>query len=350
MTLGSTARHRPARADQRLRIGLAALALAWAGVYWLNEHLWTWLFGALGLDLTRPAPGAVHFFLYDTAKVLLLLVGMIFVIGLVRTTIRPETVREYLQGKPLVVALALAALFGAITPFCSCSSIPLFIGLVAAGIPLSVALTFLIASPLVNEVAVVMLGQSFGWGLTAVYVASGLGLAMVLGGVYSRLDLEDQVADFVRATPTARLQARSAHPTFEERVTAAREETAQIVGRVWKWVIVGVGVGAAIHGWVPADLLAEYAGPDDPFAVPIVTALGIPLYANAAGVIPIAEALWAKGMGAGTVLVFMMATVALSLPEFILLKQVLKPRLLALFFGSVAAGIMLIGFAVNALF
>ena len=329
---------------------VALLAGVWVGSYWLNEHLWTWLFDRLGLDPAHRIPGAAQFFLYDTAKVLLLLVGMIFVIGVFRTTVRPESVRAYLQGKPLVAALALAALFGAITPFCSCSSIPLFIGFVAAGIPLSVTLTFLIASPLVNEVAVVMLSQSFGWALTATYVGSGLGLAMLLGAFFSRLNLEDQIADFVRSTPTARLQGHAGRPTLDERFAAAREETADIVGRVWKWVVVGVAIGAFIHGWVPTELLATYAGPDNPLAVPVVTLLGIPLYSNAAGVIPIAEALWAKGMGTGTVLSFMMATVALSLPEFVLLKQILKPRLLALYFGSVAAGIMVIGLLVNVWF
>ncbi len=334
--------------SRRTVVGLLALAAGWSALYTANEHVWTWAFDGLGLDREARIPGAVHFFLYDTAKVLLLLVGMIFLIGMIRTAIRPETVRTYLLGKPLPVALGLAALFGAITPFCSCSSIPLFIGFVAAGIPLSVTLTFLIASPLVNEVAVVMLGQSFGWAITTAYVGSGLALAIALGAIYSRLDLDDQVADFVRTTPTAQLQHLGRRPTVGERVRAAREETHEIVGRVWKWVLLGVAIGAGIHGWVPADFLASYAGRDNPFAVVVVTAFGIPLYSNAAGVIPIAEALWTKGMATGTVLSFMMATVALSLPEFILLKQVLKARLLAIYFGSVAAGIILMGFVINA--
>lgn len=335
--------------EWRLLAALAGAGALWAAAYALNERLWTALFeDVLGLDLADRVPGAAHFFLYDSAKVLLLLVGMVFLIGMLRTTIRPESVRSYLHGKPLPVALVLAALFGAITPFCSCSSIPLFIGFVAAGVPLSVTLTFLIASPMVNEVAVILLGQTFGWGLTSAYVVSGLALAVVLGAIFARLDLEDQVADFVRETPTARLHVAGHRPSLRERVTAAREETAQIVGRVWRWVLIGVGVGAGIHGWVPAEFLASYAGPDNPLAVPVVTALGVPLYANAAGVVPIAEALAAKGMATGTVLSFMMATVALSLPEFVLLKQVLKPRLLALFFGSVAVGIMAIGIGFNA--
>ena len=184
-------------------------------------------------------------------------------------------------------------------------------------------------------------------GLTTAYVVSGLALAVVLGALFSRLDLDDQVADFVRDTPTARLHVAGHRPSLRDRVTAAREETAQIVGRVWKWVLVGVAVGAVIHGWVPAEFLADYAGPDNPLAVQIVTALGVPLYANAAGVVPIAEALAAKGMATGTVLSFMMATVDLSLPEFVLLRQVLKPRLLTLFFVSVARGIMAIGIGFN---
>ncbi|MBW3083951.1 hypothetical protein KEM60_00134 [Austwickia sp. TVS 96-490-7B] len=340
---------KPTTTRSGLAVQLLLVAAAWVLLYALNEQLWTWLFVDLaGLNLADRLSGALHFFLYDSSKVLLLLLGMIFVIGMLRTAIRPESVRTWLHGRSLPMALILAALFGAITPFCSCSSIPLFIGFVAAGVPLAVTLTFLIASPLVNEVAVILLGQTFGWGLTTAYVVSGLGLAIILGAMFSRLDLDDQVADFVRDTPTARLHATGHRPTLAERVAAAREETNQIVGRVWMWVFIGVAVGALIHGWVPADFLTTYAGPGNPLAVPVVTALGVPLYANAAGVVPIAEALYAKGMAPGTVLSFMMATVALSLPEFVLLKQVLKPRLLALFFGSVAMGIMVIGVGFNA--
>ena len=336
------------RSTRALIAALAGAAVVWAGLYSLNEILWDALFErALGLDLTRRVPGAVHFFLYDTSKILLLLVGMIFVIGMVRTTLRPERVRAFLEGKPLWLSLVLAALFGAITPFCSCSSIPLFIGFVGAGIPLAVTLTFLIASPLVNEVAVVLLADTFGIPNTIAYVVAGLTAAVALGFFYSRLKLDQLVADFVFKTPVAVLNADGHRPTLHERVEAALEETRYIVGRVWKWILVGVGVGAVIHGWVPTDFFATYAGADNPFAVVLATLAGVPLYANAAGVIPIAEALWTKGMALGTVMSFMMATVALSLPEFILLKQVLKPKLLALFFGSVSIAIMAIGFGFN---
>ncbi|MST50230.1 permease [Mobiluncus porci] len=329
---------------------LTVAALIWAGLYWLNENLWNWIFAGLGLDTSEHIPGAVHFFFYDSAKVLLLLVGMIFVIGLFRTALNAERVRDYLLGKPLALALVLAAALGAVTPFCSCSSIPLFIGFVAAGVPLGVTLTFLLASPLVNEVAVVMLAQSFGWQVTLAYVASGLLMAILLGALFTRLQLENQVKDFVRNTPVAKLQAEGGTITLARRIDAAQGETREIVGRVWKWVLVGVGIGALIHGWVPADWLAAHAGRDNPLAVVLVTALGVPLYSNAAGVIPIAEALWAKGMATGTVLAFMMGTVALSFPEFILLKQVLKPKLLAIFFGSAAVSIMLLGFLFNLIF
>lgn len=336
------------RSTRTLVAALVGASLGWAALYALNEVLWDALFVAvLGLDLDERSPGAVHFFLYDTSKIFLLLIGMIFLIGMLRTTLRPERVRQFLDGKPLWLSLVLAALFGAITPFCSCSSIPLFIGFVGAGIPLAVTLTFLIASPLVNEVAVVLLADTFGVSNTVAYVAAGLTAAIVIGFIFSRLSLDHLVADFVFKTPVAVLQSDGRRPTLHERVEAALEETREIVGRVWKWILVGVGVGAFIHGWVPTEFFATYAGPDNPFAVLLATLAGVPLYANAAGVIPIAEALWSKGMALGTVMSFMMATVALSLPEFILLKQVLKPKLLALFFGSVAVAIMVIGVLFN---
>ena len=336
------------RSTGTLTASLVVAAALWAGLYALNEVAWDALFiRALGLDIEQRVPGAVHFFLYDSAKILLLLVGMIFAIGLLRTTLRPERVRQFLEDKPLWLSLGLAALFGAITPFCSCSSIPLFIGFVGAGIPLSVTLTFLIASPLVNEVAVVLLADTFGIGNTVAYVVAGLTAAITIGAILSRLKLDHLVADFVFNTPVARLQGDGGRPSLHDRVEAAIEETRDIVGRVWKWVLLGVGVGAFIHGWVPTEFFATYAGPENPFAVLLATVAGVPLYANAAGVIPIAEALWAKGMALGTVMSFMMATVALSLPEFILLKQVLKPKLVALFFGSVATAILIIGFVFN---
>lgn len=338
-------RHRTTRA---VATRLAAFGAAWLAAYVVNDHLWGAIFDRwLHSDPNAPAVGAARFFLADSAKLLLLLVGMVFVIGMVRTTINPERVRTALEGKRLITALVLAAVFGAITPFCSCSSVPLFIGFVAAGIPLSVTLTFLIASPLVNEVAVVVLGTTFGWGITAAYVGAGLILAIGAGLALSRFDLRPHVKEFVFTRRGSTLHLGSRRPTLEGRAALAWSETKDILRRVWVWVLVGVAIGAAIHGWVPADFFLDYAGPDDPLAVPIATLAGVPLYSNAAGVIPIAQALWAKGMALGTVMSFMMATVALSLPEFMLLRAVLKPRLLAAFFGIVTVGIMAIGFLFN---
>ena len=338
----------PARGDGRLWLALAGAAGLWAGLYVLNERLWPVVFQDwLGLDLTNRVGDALAFFFYDAAKIMLLLVGLIFVVGMLRTTLSPERVRGFLTGRGLLAGLVLAALLGAVTPFCSCSSIPLFIGFVAAGIPLSITLTFLIASPLINEVAVVMLGGTFGWDVTAVYVGAGLGLAIAAGFVLSRVDLDRWVEPFFFATPVAVLQAGRSRPTLQARVDAARAETRDIVGKVWPYVLVGVGLGALIHGWVPAEFFARYAGSDNPFAVVVATLAGVPMYANAAGVIPLAEALWAKGAALGTVMAFMMSVVALSLPSLILLRRVLKMPLLALFTAIVTLGVVAVGLLLN---
>jgi uncharacterized membrane protein YraQ (UPF0718 family) len=335
----------PGRAGTgRLWLGLVGAGSAWVLVYVLNERLWPVLLGDwLGLDVDSRAGESLAFFFYDTVKIMLLLVGLIFVVGMLRTTLSPERVRDVLAGRGMLVGLVLAALLGAVTPFCSCSSIPLFIGFVAAGVPLSITLSFLIASPLINEVAVVMLGGTFGWGVTAIYVAAGLVLAIAAGWVFSRFDLDRWVEPFVFSTPVAALSAEGGSPTLAARIEAARAETRDIVGKVWPYVLVGVGLGALIHGWVPADFFARYAGSDNPFAVVVATVAGIPLYANAAGVIPLAEALWAKGVALGTVMAFMMSVVALSVPSLVMLRRVLRMPLLALFTGIIAVGIVAVG-------
>lgn len=351
MSLLDRAKRPPVSAPESrggLWLRLAAAVAGWVALYALNEALWPVLLGDwLGIDLTSRAGDAVAFLLYDTSKIMLLLVGLIFMIGMVRSTLSLERVRGFLTGRGLFTGLVLAALLGAVTPFCSCSSIPLFIGFVAAGIPLSITLTFLIASPLINEVAVVMLGGTFGWHITAVYVAAGLGLAIAAGLVLSRVDLDRWVEPFVFNTPVAALQASGARPTLRARVDAARAETRDIVAKVWLYVLVGVGIGAAIHGWVPAEFFARYAGSDNPLAVVLATVAGIPMYANAAGVIPLAEALWVKGAALGTVMAFMMSVVALSLPSLIMLRRVLKTPLLGLFTAIVAAGIVAVGVLLN---
>ncbi|GEN80288.1 permease [Actinotalea fermentans] len=330
-------------------VGLGLAAAAWAGLYALNEVVWTWLVGdVVGADLEDRVPGAVHFFLYDVSKIFLLLSGLMFVIGLARASLDVERARAYLEGRGLFVGLVLAVVLGAVTPFCSCSSIPLFMGFVAAGIPLSVTLTFLVASPLISEIAAIMIGDQFGWGIAAAYVAAGAVVALLIGWVFSRLRLDRWVEDMVFATRIATLRADGHVPTWAERIDAAKAETREIFGKVWKWVLVGVAIGAAIHGWVPAEFFADVAGADNPLAVPIVTLAGMPLYVNGAGVVPIAEALWSKGMPLGTVMAFTMSAIALSIPEAVMLRRVLKPPLLAIFFGAVVVGIVAVGYFFNA--
>ena len=339
------------RTDRALWAKLVGAAAAWAVAYWANEPLWTWLVGGVaGLDLEGRLGAGIHFFLYDTVKIFLLLTGLMFVIGMLRASLDLDRARTYLEGKGLFTGLVLAVVLGVVTPFCSCSSIPLFIGFVAAGIPLSITLTFLIASPLVSEIAAIMIGDQFGWHIAAAYVLAGSAMAIAIGWVFSRFKLDRWVEDMVFATKIGRLRAEGRVPTWAERVEAAVEESKDVFTTVWKLVLVGVGIGAAIHGWVPEDFFASYAGPDNPFAVLVAAVAGVPLYVNGAGVVPIAEALWAKGMSLGTVMAFTMSAIALSIPQAIMLRRVLKPPLLALFFTSVTLGIIAIGYLFNALF
>ena len=340
----------PRRSTDWPTIGmLAGAAVAWAGLYALNEWSWDALFTALGLD---PAGGgrvvgAVHFFLYDVTKIFLLLLGLMFAVGLARASLDLGKARAYLEGKGLALGLFLAVVLGVATPFCSCSSIPLFIGFVAAGIPLSITLTFLVASPLVSEIAAIMIGDQFGWEYAAAYVIAGAALSMTVGWVFSRFDLDRWVEDIVKSGAVVSLSDADGPPSLRDRVGAAVEETKDIFRDVWAWVLVGVALGAAIHGWVPTDFFARWAGPDNPLAVPVAALAGVPLYVNGAGVVPVGEALWAKGMSLGTVMAFMMSSIALSIPQGIMLRRVLKPPLLALFFGTVTLGIIILGYLFN---
>lgn len=341
----------PTRQKPTLWLALAGVTAAWVAAYWLNRPLWDWLFGdLLGLDLTGRVGGALHFFFYDTVKILLLLSGLMFVIGLLRASLDLDRARTFLEGRGLFVGLFLAVVLGVVTPFCSCSSIPLFIGFVAAGIPLSVTLTFLIASPLVSEIAAILIGSHFGWDVAVAYVVAGSVLALVIGVVLSRFHFEKWVEPMVYNTRISQLRADGHVPSWTERVEAARGEVRDIFGRVWKWVILGVAIGAVIHGWVPTDFFGRITGPDNPFAVPLVTLAAVPLYVNGGGVVPIAEALWSKGMPLGTTMSFMMSAIALSIPEAIMLRRVLKPPLLAIFFGAVVLGIIVIGYLFNIIF
>ena len=293
-------------------------------LYVVNERVWDLVFHDLvGLDPATRLGSAVHFLFYDTSKIMLLIVGLIFVISLARSSVPPERVRGLIVGRPVAVGFGLAAVLGAITPFCSCSSVPLFIGFVAAGVPLGVTLTFLITSPLINEVGVVMLAGMVGWRIAALYVLTGMTMAITAGVVLSRFDLERWIDPFVTqiAVPAG---IDGGRPSLADRVDVARVETLDIVRSVWVYVLVGIAIGAGIHGWVPADFFVTTGIADSPWAVPAATLAGVPLYANVAGVVPLIEAVYAKGLGLGTAMAFVMSIVALSLPAMILLKRVMR--------------------------
>ncbi|MCB2224422.1 MAG: permease [Actinobacteria bacterium] len=336
-------------ADRVAWLWVAAAAAAWVAAYVLNRPLWDRLvFDVAGLDAGTHLGDGVHFFLYDSVKIALLLGGIVFVVAVLRTFVSVERTRELLGGRRQAAGYLLAAVLGVATPFCSCAAVPVFIGFVAAGVPLGITMTFLIASPLVNEVGVVLVGGSFGWDVAALYVATGLAIAVGAGVVIGRLGLEHWVEPFVYET-TVGAAPGAARPTWAERFRIARSEVVAILRRIWPFLLAGIAVGAAIHGWAPEDFFAAHAGSDDPWAVPVAVVLGIPLYSNAAGAIPLVEAMHAKGVALGTSLAFMMSVVALSLPEMVLLRRVLRPRLLAAFVGVVGAGILAVGFLFNAI-
>jgi uncharacterized protein len=333
---------------RRAAVGAAVVAL-WVAALQVNEPVWdTVVYGWLGLDADERLGSAVHFFLYDSVKIALLLVGIIFAVTVLRSFLSIERTRALLGGRREGAGNVMAAGLGVLTPFCSCSAVPAFIGFVSAGVPLGVTLSFLIASPLVNEVAVVLLYGLFGLTIAALYVAAGLTIAVVAGFTLGRLRLERYVEPFVfRTTLHGRPVVPGAALGWSDRMALAREEVRTVLRRIWPYLLVGIGLGAVIHGWVPTDFFARYAGPDNPLAPLVAVVLGVPLYSNAAGVLPLVEALHAKGLAMGTLLAFMMSVVALSLPEMILLRRVLRPQLLACFVGVVAAGILATGYLFN---
>jgi len=305
------------------------------------------VFTLLGLVPGSRLGEALNFFIYDTLKIFLLLTTIIFVVAVIRSSFPPEKTKRILSHKREYIGNVLAALLGIVTPFCSCSAVPLFIGFVESGVPLGVTFSFLISSPMVNEVALIMLWGLFGWKIALIYIGSGLVVAIVAGIVIGKLKMERYVQDYVW-----QMQVGNGEITvmnFRQKLDYAREYTFDLLKKIWPYVVIGVGLGAFIHGYVPQDFLVRWAGRDNPFAVPVAVALGVPLYSNAAGVIPIVQALMEKGMAIGTVLAFMMAVTALSLPEAIILKNVLKNRLLAVFFGIVAVAIICVGYLFNAI-
>lgn len=334
--------------DRHPRSVLALSSGAWLALYAALIPASEALVAALPVEPSSHLGGALRFFLYDTPKVLLLLAGIVFVMGMVNATFTPERTRALLAGRAEGVANVMAASLGVVTPFCSCSAVPLFIGFVQAGVPLGVTFSFLIAAPMVNEVALTLLLGLFGWRIALLYLGLGLSVAIVAGWFIGRLHMEGSLEDWVRDMPRVVAQRTDRRLTLAERVDAGRAAVREIVGTVWPYVVAGIAVGALIHGYVPETIMAAIMGRDAWWSVPLAVLLGVPMYANAAGIIPIVQALLAKGAALGTVLAFMMSVIGLSLPEMVILRKVLKVRLIATFVGVVAAGILLVGFVFNA--
>lgn len=298
------------------------------------------------------APGkhmteTLRFFIYEVPKVMLLLVLIIFVVGIIRTYFSPEKTRKALEGKSLFTGNILAALLGIVTPFCSCSAIPLFLGFVEAGIPLGVTFSFLIAAPMINEVALILLIGLFGWKVALIYVVTGLTIAILAGFTLEKLKLTRYVADWVYKTHSKQQLEEETKMNFEQRISAGAEVVREIVGKIWIYILLGIAVGAGAHGFVPDEYLAGALGNQNWYSVPLAILVGIPLYSNAAGIIPIVSVLIEKGVTLGTALAFMMSVIGLSLPEIIILKKVLKWQLIGIFVGVVALGIVFVGLIFN---
>ena len=307
------------------------------------------VYSVFGMAQGARLSGALEFFIYDTIKIFLLLSVIIFVVSIIRSYFPPERTKRILSHKREFIGNILAALLGIVTPFCSCSAVPLFIGFVEAGVPLGVTFSFLISSPMVNEVAVVLLWGLFGWKIALIYMGTGLLVAVAAGMIIGKLKLEKWVEEYVYKIQSLGVAVGIAEQAFKDRLVYARVNTHEILQKVWLYVIVAIGIGGFIHGYVPEDFLVKYAGPQNPFGVPVAVALGVPLYSNAAGIIPIVYALMEKGMSMGTVLAFMMAVTALSLPEMIILRKVLKVKLLAVFVGIMTITIISVGYLFNSI-
>ena len=350
ITLGPPAgKSRFARGFKSSTVG-AVVLIGWWLVYGQLATAAHWLtFDAFGLAAGTPLASAVEFFVFEVPKVLMLLVLVVFGVGIVRSYFTPERTRAILAGRRESVGNVLAALLGVVTPFCSCSAVPLFIGFVTAGVPLGVTFSFLISAPMVNEIALVLLFGLFGWKVAALYLGTGLLIAIVAGWIIGRLKLEWHVEEWVYATKTGSSGLVDERIDLAGRLAAGREAVRDIVGRVWIYVVLGIAVGAAIHGYVPTNAMAAIMGKGAWWSVPLSVLIGVPMYSNAAGIIPVVQALLGKGAALGTVLAFMMSVIGLSLPEIIILRKVLKPRLIAAFVGVVATGILIVGYLFNAL-
>lgn len=327
-----------------LALGLAA----WAGLYSQLMPLSERIVALTGVARSSHLGEALAFFFYDAPKVIMLLSLVVFFMGIVRSFFAPERTRALLSGKKQGVGNVLAACFGIVTPFCTCSAVSIFIGFVAAGIPLGITFSFLIAAPMVNEIALGLLFGLVGWKVAALYLAFGLSIAIVAGWILGHMNLEPLLEPWVRDLREGKTDMPPHHPTWPDRIKNGFDSMKDILGKVWIWMLLGIAVGAGIHGFAPADILSAVMGKEAWWSVPLAVVIGIPMYANAAGIIPIVEALLGKGAALGTVLAFMMSVTALSLPEAIILRKVLSLKLIALFFGIVGAGILAVGFLFNA--
>ncbi|MFZ5812686.1 MAG: permease [Thermodesulfobacteriota bacterium] len=330
-------------------LGIAGLAAWWLVYGQLPAFARFTTFELLGLGPETHLAEAVEFFLYDTPKVLMLLTLVVFGVGVVRSFFTPERTRRLLAGKRESLGNVLAALLGIVTPFCTCSAVPLFIGFVTAGVPMGVTFSFLISAPMINEVAVILLYGLLGWKVAALYMGTGLVVAIISGWVMGRLGMEDHIEGWVKLIREEGADEKEAELRWRGRIRYGLEAVKDIVGKVWKWVVLGIAVGAFIHGYAPEGFLARIMGREAWWSVPAAVIIGIPLYSNAAGIVPVVQALLGKGAALGTVLAFMMSVIALSLPEAVILRKVLKPRLIAAFFGVVGMGILLVGYLFNLL-
>ncbi len=327
---------------------LLMAALAWLALYQTLDPAAEALVAALPVDRASHLGGALQFFFYDTPKVLMLLTAVVFVMGMINSYFTPERTRALLAGRSEGVANVMAASLGIVTPFCSCSAVPLFIGFVQAGVPLGVTFSFLISAPMVNEVALTLLFGMFGWKVALLYLGLGLSVAIVSGWIIGRLKMEAYLEDWVRDMPRMSADYVATGMKLGDRIEGGFQAVKEIVGKVWPYILGGIAIGALIHGYVPQDFMASFMGKEAWWSVPLAVVMGVPMYTNAAGVIPIVQALLDKGAALGTVLAFMMSVIALLLPEMIILRKVLKVRLIATFVGVVATGILLVGFVFNA--
>lgn len=307
------------------------------------------VYDVAGLDAAIPLAEALHFFVEDVSKIFFLLTSLMFVVGILRSWVSPEKIRDWLDGKPKIIAYLLAVILGAITPFCSCSSIPLFIAFLSSGIPLGVTMAFLITSPMVNEVAAVLFGEALGWGFTLSYVLVGMASGIIGGVIIDALKLERWVEPFVYEgkKPNSCCCGNKEKKKEPSRAAMAWQETYDVLKRVWIYVLIGVGIGAAIHGFVPQEWFIEHVGVDNLWAVPLAVIVAVPLYSNVTGTVPVAEVLIEKGLPVGTTLAFIMSTVAISLPELVILRKVLKPQMLAIFVLYLVVTFIIVGYGFN---